>query len=157
MNRLTDADLNYVPEPPVFAAMGAPDIAALDAEAQNYDLDILLFASDIASEPDDGGAMDGLLSLMAFNPGDFQAQNYDQINADWGGLQSGYEAQLVDNELGLGTDPSPGNPAPSPSPGPNPPSQVPSPAPGPPYRGEPPTTPTPIQYPPPVPRPIEPE
>jgi len=128
MNRLTDSDLNYVPDPPVFGQMAAQPIQDLDGELGNYDLDLLDMASSIASEPDDGSSFDGLLSLMAFNPGDFQAQNYDPINAAHAAFLGSYEAQLVDNENGLSGDPTPGGGSPNPPTAPTPPGTGPPPA-----------------------------
>lgn len=121
MQRLTDADLNYVPEPPFFVQMGAPDIAELDAELSNFDSDLLILGLDIASEPDLGGLWDIDLGLMAFNPGDFQVQNYDSINADHANFLQAFEGQLSSTEQGLAGDPSPGGGSPQPPPGPAPP------------------------------------
>jgi hypothetical protein len=118
MNRLTPADLNYVPETSYLVDSSFPEFDQLTGEENGFDTDLLVLGSAIASEPDDGSAFDTLLGDLAFNPGDFQASTYDPINTDWGNFQPAYESALVDNESGLGGDPSPSGGAPQPTPPP---------------------------------------
>lgn len=122
MQRLGDKELNYIPEQPFFVSAFGGEVASMDGELTNYDADLLTMGSSIASEPDDGSAFDGFLGLMAFNPGDFQSTTYDPINLDHSAFTAAYEQQLVDNESGLQSDPTPGSGSQQPSPGPQPPT-----------------------------------
>lgn len=126
LQRLTDRELSYVPEQPFFVPLGSQHIADIDAELPGYDAALLDFGTTLSTEPDEGSAMDAALADAAFTPGDFQAQNYDPINRDWSAMQPGFEAQLTDNENGLGPDPTPGGGDPNPNPGPTPPGGSPS-------------------------------
>lgn len=128
MKRLTDRDLNYVPEQPYFVQTYGPEMSGVDSELTNYDADLLDMGSAIASEPDSGGTFDGNLASMGFTPGDFQSANYDSINVDHAAFSTGFEGQLQDNESGLQNDPSPSSGATDPSQGPNPPAAGPPPA-----------------------------
>src|SRR5579871_953589 len=118
MNRLTPADLSYVPESSYLSASSFPEFDQLTQEEGGFDTDLLVLGSAIASEPDDGSAFDSLLGELAFNPGDFQSSTYDPINQDWGNFLPAYESSLVDNESGLGSDRSPGGGSPQPTPPP---------------------------------------
>lgn len=151
IRRLTNADLNYVAEPPYFVPTGAPIVHDLDMELAGFDSNLLDFGTALSGEPDEGNAMDQHLAAAAFNLGDFQAQTYDPVNLDYSGFAPGFETQLGSNESGLGTDPSPGGGTPSPTPAPTPtptPTPPAPPSPGPPQGGGVPVTPQPYPLPP---------
>jgi len=120
IRRLTSSDLDYVPEPPVFHSLVAQDVQGLDNEFSGYDSDALNFGNALANEPDEGSQMDNALTDLAFNPGNFQAANFDPVVQDYAGFVPGAEGLLVNNENGLGVNPSPGGGTPAPQPTPSP-------------------------------------
>jgi hypothetical protein len=127
ISRLTNVDLNYVPEQPVFVSLVANDLSGLDGELAGYDADFLSFASALANEPDEGGMMDGFLTASVFNPGDVDAVTWAPIATEYASFTPGVDALLHDYDGGLAPTPGPTDGKPTPPPPPSAPTPPPPP------------------------------
>lgn len=123
---LTDADLNYVPEPPVFESLAAGILGDAEQWGQSVDFDLLTAASVLGAEPDEGSAMDAALAGAAFQAGAFEGSNYSPIAQDYGSFVPGLDGQMGNFAGGVAGGPAPGGPGPKPKP-PDPPKQPPPP------------------------------